>query len=69
MFRKSFIKIIGVIFISIAVSGFKLPTLGGSGGGGGGADWKTIVGDFKTGFGKINKGLENVLERIAALII
>ena len=66
MYRNSFVKILGVILISIAVSGFKLPTLGGSGGSGGGADWKTIVGDFKTGFGKINKGLENVLEGIAA---
>ncbi len=66
MIRRSLIKLTGVMLISLAVSGFKLPSIGGGSSGGGGADWKSIVSDFKTGFGKINQGLENVLEGIAS---
>jgi hypothetical protein len=62
MNKRNIIKLISVGALTIALSGFKLPSLGG--GGGGGADWKTIASDFNGSFKKINAGLLLVLEGI-----
>jgi hypothetical protein len=62
MNKRNLVKIVGICFLTLAFSGFKLPTIGG--GGGGGADWKSIAGDFKGAFGKINDGLILVLKGI-----
>lgn len=63
MNKRNLIKIFGICFLTIAFSGFKLPSIGG-GGDSGGADWKSIAGDFKGAFSKINNGLVLVLKGI-----
>ena len=63
MNKRNLIKIFGICILTVAFSGFKLPSIGG-GGGSGGADWKSIAGDFKGAFQKINSGLILVLEGI-----
>jgi hypothetical protein len=63
MNKRNLIKIFGICFLSLAFSAFKLPSIGG-GGESGGADWKSIAGDFKGAFGKINDGLILVLKGI-----
>jgi len=61
MNKRNLIKLVGIFFLTIAFSAFKLPSLGG---GGGGADWKSIAGDFDGAFKKINSGMVLVLQGI-----
>ncbi|MDA9171452.1 hypothetical protein N9O69_05175 [Alphaproteobacteria bacterium] len=62
MNKRIILKGASILFLTLALSAFKLPSLGG--GGGGGADWKTIAGDFNGGFAKIADGLKSVVKGI-----
>ena len=64
MNKRKLIKLTGVCLMTIAFSAFKLPSIGG--GGGGGADWKSIAGDFNSGFSSIAAGLVKVVDGIKA---
>ena len=64
MNKRRLIKLTGVCLLTVALSAFKLPSLGG--GGGGGADWKSIAGDFDSGFSSIAAGLVKVVDGIKA---
>ena len=63
MNKRKLIKLTGVCLMTIAFSAFKLPSIGG---GGGGADWKSIAGDFNSGFSSIAAGLVKVVDGIKA---
>jgi hypothetical protein len=63
MNKRNIIKLISVGVLTLALSGFKLPTLGGGGDSGGG-DWKAIAGDFNSAFQKISQGMSLVLDGI-----
>tara|TARA_Y100001947_G_C10328491_1_gene299641 strand:- start:176 stop:841 length:666 start_codon:yes stop_codon:yes gene_type:complete len=64
MNKRKLIKLTGVCLMTIAFSAFKLPSIGG--GGGDGADWKSIAGDFNSGFSSIAAGLVKVVDGIKA---
>ena len=64
MNKRKLIKLTGICLLTVALSAFKLPSIGG--GGGGGADWKSIAGDFNSGFSSIAAGLVKVVEGIKA---
>ena len=61
MNKRNLIKLVGIFFITIAFSAFKLPSLGG---GGGGADWKSITGDFNAAI----KACESVDDYLGQII-
>ena len=63
MNKRKLIKLTGACLLTVALSAFKLPSVGG---GGGGADWKSIAGDFNSGFASIASGLAKVVEGIQA---
>ena len=46
MNKRGILKFIGISVLTIGLSAFKLPSLGGGGDSGGGADWKAIAGEF-----------------------
>ncbi len=64
MNKRRLIKLTSVCLLTVALSAFKLPSIGG--GGGGGADWKSIAGDFNSGFSSIAAGLVKVVDGIKA---
>lgn len=63
MNKRNIIKLISVGVLTLALTGFKLPTLGGGSDSGGG-DWKAIAGDFNSAFQKISQGMSMVLDGI-----
>ena len=65
MNKRKIIKLTGICLLTVALSAFKLPSIGG-GGDSGGADWKSIAGDFNSGFASIAAGLVKVVDGIKA---
>ena len=63
MNKRNIIKLISVGVLTLALSGFKLPSLGGGGDSGGG-DWKAIAGEFNGSFKLISKAMELALDGI-----
>lgn len=63
MNKRSIIKFVGIGVLTIALSAFKLPTIGG-GGDSGGADWKSIAGEFSSAFKQVSKAMELALDGI-----
>ena len=63
MNKRSIIKFVGIGMLTIALSAFKLPSIGG-GGDSGGADWKAIAGEFNGGLKQVSKAMELALDGI-----
>ena len=63
MNKRSILKFIGISALTIGLSAFKLPSLGG-GGDSGGADWKSIAQDFNKSFLQISKAMGLALDGI-----